>query len=59
MNSQVDAFSVSSFVSLVDSAPKLSFAQSALVEEETNFDHTIDDELRDFQLFGKALKGEL
>jgi len=50
------SFPVSSFVSLVDSAPKLSLTQSALVEEETsNFDQTIDDELRELQLFGQAL----
>jgi hypothetical protein len=51
------SFPVSSFVSLVDSAPKLSLTQSALVEEETsNFDQTIDDELRELKLFGQALK---
>lgn len=49
---------VSSFVSLVDSAPKLSLFEptSCDINEGASTVSSIDDELREFQLFGQALR---
>lgn len=48
---------VSSFVSLVESAPKLSlFESNGASEEDQVGGMSIDDELREFQLFGQALR---